>query len=264
MSRPTPPVALTIAGTDSGAGAGVGADLKAFAAQGVHGTFAVTVVTAQNTMEVRDAHPIPTAVLGSQIDAVTADLPVAATKTGLLWGADALRTVADRLDRLGRLVVDPVLVNSKRERIQPTEMDALYRTLLFPTATVLTPNVAEAQLLTGRDIHTSADAATAASALQDAGVEHVVVTGLLEDGQAIDAWAGPDGVELLAAPTVDTRNIHGTGCSFAATIAARLAHGDPADVAIPTAKDAIAGAIAASARWELGAGQGPIDHFWRN
>jgi len=264
MSRPTPPVALTIAGTDSGAGAGVGADLKAFAAQGVHGTFAVTVVTAQNTLEVREAHPIPASVLASQVDAVTDDLPVAATKTGLLWGAAAVRTVADRVQRLGRLVVDPVLVNSKRERIQPPEVDSLYRSLLFPAAVVLTPNVAEAQLLTGLDIRTSADAALAASTLQEEGVEHVVVTGLLQDGQAIDAWARPDGVELLAAPTVDTRNIHGTGCSFAATIAARLAHGDPADVAIPLAKDAVAGAIAASAHWELGDGQGPIDHFWRN
>ena len=264
MSRPTPPVALTIAGTDSGAGAGVGADLKAFAAEGVHGVFAVTVVTAQSTTEVRAVHPMPVEMVQSQVDAVTDDFAVQATKTGLLWGAGTVRAVAERASRLGRLVVDPVLVNSKRVRIQPPGVDEQYRSGLFPAALVLTPNVAEAELLLDRSIATPAELLGAARHLRETGAEHVVVTGLLDDERALDAWAGPEGAELLSAPLVDTRNIHGTGCSFAATVAARLAHGDAAAAAIPAAKASIAEAIAAAADWTLGAGQGPIDHFWRN
>lgn len=264
MSRPSPPVALTIAGTDSGGGAGIGADLKSFAAEGVHGVFAVTVVTAQNTTEVRDVHAMPVGMVQSQIDAVTDDFAVGATKTGLLWGADTVRAVAERVDRLGRLVVDPVLVNSKRQRIQSPDVDEQYRSGLFGAALVLTPNVAEAELLLDRSISTPTELLDAARRLRATGAEHVVVTGLLADGQALDAWAGPDGTELLSAELVDTRNIHGTGCSFAATVAARLAHGDAAATAIPAAKASIAEAIGAAAAWRLGSGQGPIDHFWRN
>lgn len=263
MSRPTPPVALTIAGTDSGGGAGVAADLKAFAAEGVHGVFAVTVVTAQNTTEVRDLHPMPAEMVRSQIDTTTDDFDVAATKTGLLWGPETVRAVSERVERLGRLVVDPVLVNSKRVRIQPPEVDEQYRSGLFPAALVLTPNVAEAELLIERPITSSAELLDAARRLRATGAQHVVVTGLLEDGRALDGWAGPDGAELLSAEVVDTKNIHGTGCSFAATVAARLAHGDAVATAIPAAKSTIAAAIDAAAAWTLGAGQGPIDPFWR-
>jgi hydroxymethylpyrimidine/phosphomethylpyrimidine kinase len=252
---------MTIAGTDSGAGAGVAADLKAFAAQRVHGVFAVTVVTAQNTMGVRDVHPIPTPMIAAQIDAVVEDFTVAATKTGLLWGEAVVRSVAERTSGLGRLVVDPVLVNARRERIQPPEVDAAYLETLFDNATVLTPNVAEAELLTGRTIANTGEARDAAEQLQQRGVPHVVVTGLLASDAAVDVWAGPAGTVELAEPLVETPNIHGTGCSFAATIAARMAKGEDAEIAIPEAKHWVAAAIRSAATWRLGGGQGPIDHF---
>ncbi len=264
MSRPTPPVAMTIAGTDSGSGAGVGADVKAFAAHGVHGVFVVTVVTAQNTVAVRSAHPIPAEMIAAQIDALVDDFSVLASKTGLLWGVEAIAAVSDRVDRLGSLVVDPVLVNSRRERMQPPEVDQLYRTRLFPAALVVTPNVAEAELLTGMTIETTSDAEAAAERLLEDGPSNVVITGLLSGGDALDVWAGPHGVTTLLEPLVEMRNVHGTGCSFAATIAARLAHGDSAAAAIPEAKRTVAAGIRAAAEWELGDGQGPIDHFWRN
>lgn len=257
----TPPTALTIAGTDSGGGAGIAADLRSFAAQRVHGTFAVTVVTAQNTTSVRAARAMPPDLIGDQIDAVLDDFDVRATKTGLLFTVDAIETVAERASRLGALVVDPVLVRGTGERMLAIDVQHAYERLLLPAATVTTPNVAEAALLVGEPIDDLDAARAAAELLHRSGIPHVVVTGFLDGPRAIDLYANDAGVHELVESRVDTVNVHGTGCSFAATIAARLAHGDEPPDAIAEAKIYVAKAIHAAAKWRLGAGRGSIDHL---
>lgn len=256
----TPPVALTIAGSDSGGGAGIAADLRTFAAHGVHGTLAVTAVTAQDTVRVRRAEAVAADLLADQIDVVLADLPVAAAKTGYLGSPANVDVVADRAARIPNLVVDPVLVAHDGTPI----LDAVdaYRQRLLPHAQVTTPNHHEAARLLGEPSLGPDDLGDAAASLRALGPTWVVVTGgSLTGADAVDVVAGPDGVRELRAPRVPTVNTHGSGCSFAAAIAARLAHGDDVDVAIDRAKAFVAGAVAGAAGWRLGAGRGPVDHL---
>ena len=262
MSRPGPPVVLSVAATDSGAGAGIAADLKSFAAHGVHGVFAVTAVTAQNTSEVRAVEVLPSAIVDAQIDAVLADFDVVAAKSGLLFGADNARIVAARLHGRDNVVIDPVLVTSTGRRIlTETDIDAVYRNQLFPLATVVTPNVAEAELLTGIRIDSIDDLAESARRLAALGPAHVVVTGWLTDDEAVDLHLADGAITELREARVRTPNVHGTGCSFAATLAARLARGDDVPGAIMAAKRYVVESIWGAQDWRLGAGHGPIDHF---
>ncbi len=262
MSRPGPPVALSIAATDSGAGAGIAADLLSFAAHRVHGVFAVTAVTAQNTAEVRAVEVMPAAVVDAQIETVVADFEVASVKTGLLFGVDNARVVAARLAALDNVVIDPVLVTSEGRRIlAESEIDSVYRDRLFPLATVVTPNVAEAELLSGVRIESIDDLSEAAHRLAALGPGHVVVTGWLTEDEAVDLHVAGGAMSELREARVRTPNVHGTGCSFAATLAARLARGDDVPSAIRAAKSYVLDSIRGAAEWRLGAGHGPIDHF---
>src|SRR4051794_41075513 len=262
----TPAVAMTIAGSDSGGGAGLQADLRTFTSYGVFGTCAITALTAQNTTAVLGVMPVPAGVVVQQVDAVLADLDVRAVETGMLATAETV-TAAGALAAAGRLphlVVDPVMVSSSGSRLLEEEAERAYVEELLPHAAVLTPNLAEAQVLLGATIGTLAEQQEAARALGALGPKVVVVKG----GHAVsDATAGAvdivwDGNELweLRAPRVDTANNHGTGCTFAAATAAGLAQGRPVDEALRAAKSFVHRAIVGAADWRLGAGHGPLDH----
>jgi hydroxymethylpyrimidine/phosphomethylpyrimidine kinase len=256
---PQPPVALTIAGSDSGGGAGIQADLKTFAMHGVFGTSAITALTAQNTTEVRAIQPVPAEFVAAQLDAVLADLPVAAVKTGMLATPDNVALLVSRAGGLPNLVVDPVLVSSTGHPLFDGAARRAYLDLLFPVATVVTPNLREAALLTGRDPATLDDAITAAGALGATGPRWVVVKGGHHRGDfAVDVVWHDGAVDLLRAPWVETGNNHGTGCTFAAATAARLARGDDVLTALRGAKSYVHRALRGSAGWRLGAGHGPL------
>jgi hydroxymethylpyrimidine/phosphomethylpyrimidine kinase len=260
----TPAVALTVAGSDSGGGAGIQADLLTFAALGVHGASAITALTAQNTVGVAGVHVPPPEFLRAQLDAVLEDLPVAAVKTGMLATEDVISAVAEyaAAGRLPNLVVDPVLVSSTGARLLDPGAEAAYREALFPHALVVTPNTREAQALLGAPVESLDDARHAAGKLAEFGPRWVVVKGghLAVDGGACDVVvesATGDTTELCLA-RVDTRNDHGTGCSFAAATAAGLAHGLPVLEALRAAKRFVHEGLERSARWALGAGHGPV------
>jgi hydroxymethylpyrimidine/phosphomethylpyrimidine kinase len=260
----TPPVALTIAGSDSGGGAGIQADLKTFAALGVFGTSAITALTAQHTAAVRAVRPVDAEFVVAQVDAVLEDLPVAAVKTGLLATAETVDAIAElaATGRLPNLVVDPVMVSSTGSRLLAGAAERAYRERLLPHARVVTPNCREAAALLDRPIDGVAAQRDAAQALAALGPAIVVVTG--GDGRAgdaVDVVVGVDGLDELARPRVDTANTHGSGCSFAAAIAAGLARGCSPRAALETAKAFVHEAIRAAAAWQLGAGHGPLNHF---
>jgi hydroxymethylpyrimidine/phosphomethylpyrimidine kinase len=259
----TPPVALTIAGSDSGGGAGIQADLKAFAANGVFGTTAVTALTAQNTVGVNGVRATPASFVDDQIAAVLADLPVAAVKTGMLATAEIVALVARRAANgdLPMLVVDPVMVASSGDRLLDIDAEAAYIEALFPHALIITPNLREASLLVGRELRDADDMARAAVQLAATGARHVLVKGGHLSGDAVDVFFDGEEVHRLRSPRIDTVNVHGTGCTTAAAIAARLAWGDSVVEAVKVAKDYTWRAIAGAAKWRLGAGHGPIDHF---
>ena len=260
----TPHVALTIAGSDSGGGAGIQADLRAFGRMGVFGTSVVTAVTAQNTVGVTDVHVVPAATVTAQLDAVLGDLPVAAVKTGMLATAELVALVADRAAAgdLPRLVVDPVLVSATGHRLLDADAVAVYRDRLLPHAAVATPNLHEAGVLVGRELHGIDDARAAAAEIAALGAGVVVVKGGHLDGpRAIDVVVAGDARRELVADRVETANVHGTGCTFAAATAAGLARGCDALVALDDAKRYVTEAIAGAATWRLGAGNGPLDHL---
>ncbi len=257
--------ALTIAGSDSGGGAGIQADLKTFAALGVYGTSALTAITAQNTVEVREVFELPAAFVGQQIDSVMNDIGTDAWKTGMLSGAEIIATVADRIREYGvqRLVVDPVMVaKGGHPLLRPEARDTLVRELL-PLAWVITPNHHEAEALTGTGIHTVADMRAAAAAIHGMGAAHVVVKGghLPQSSDAVDVlYDGSDYTELRI-PRVPTRNTHGTGCTFASAIAAELAKGKGAQDAVGKAKAYVTAALRTAASLAIGRGHGPLDHL---
>jgi hydroxymethylpyrimidine/phosphomethylpyrimidine kinase len=254
-----PAVALTIAGSDSGGGAGLQADLKAFALNGVLGTSVLTVLTAQNTAAISAIAPVPAAFVRAQLDAVLADLPVAAVKTGMLATESTVELVAGYAPRLPNLVVDPVLVNSAGARLFPSTVDIVYLEGLFPSAALVTPNLREAELLTGRKLSTVDDMAAAAQMLAESGARCVVVKGgRLPGAEAVDVVWRAGEVRLLRAPWIDTPNNHGTGDTFTATTAALLARGVPIDAALDGAKAYVQAALARGAAWRLGAGHGPL------
>lgn len=263
----TPKVALTIAGSDSGGGAGIQADLKSFAAQGVYGTCAVTAVTAQHTAAVLRVVALDPDTVLAQVHAVLADLPPLAVKTGMLANPEIVKAVADLAERglLANLVVDPVLVSTSGHALMDEGGVHAYRTLLLPHAAVVTPNLREAALLTGTDVEelTSVEVmAEVAEQIRALGARTVVVKGGHLPGQtAADVVAGPGGVVLLDSVRIDTVNDHGTGCSLSAAIAAHLALGATPHEAIERAKSYVHRALHGAATWRLGAGHGPIDHF---
>jgi len=257
----TPSTVLSVAGSDSGGNAGLAADLKTFAAHGVHGVFAVTLVTAQDTTGIAAAVPMTADLIASQIDAVTSDFAVAATKTGLLFTVGAIDVVASRASELGPLVIDPVLVSSSGAPLLDGAVQEAYVQLLFPVAEVITPNVFEASLLTGIRIERRDDAVRAATELLELGPKAVLVTGLHDGAHAVDVFASSAGTVPLEHDLIATSNVLGTGCSLSASIAARLALGDDLSAAVVAARRYVLDGLRGSKDWRLGAGQGPIDHF---
>ena len=257
------PKAMTIAGSDSGGGAGIQADLKTFAALGVYGASTLTAITAQNTVAVTAVHELPVDLIAAQIDAVIADIGVDAVKTGMLSSAAIVETVAAALQRhaVTNLVVDPVMIaKSGDSLLRPDAVDALCSRLL-PLAAVVTPNLPEAETLTGLSLTTDADLRRAAAQIIGMGARAVVVKGGHRDGPAADLFY--DGVRFqeFTAPRLDTRNTHGTGCTFAAALAAGLAQGKDLLAAVAQAKDYVTEAIRHS--YPLGQGHGPLHHFYK-
>jgi hydroxymethylpyrimidine/phosphomethylpyrimidine kinase len=262
----TPLTVLTIAGSDASGGAGVQADLRTFAAHRVHGATALTALTAQNTVGVQGIHPVPARFVEQQVRSVVDDLDVAAAKTGMLASAEIVATVADlaRTGVLANLVVDPVMVSSTGARLLDQGAEVAYRDALIPHARVITPNRAEAGVLVGRSLRSIDDVAEAAQELAASGPDVVVVTGgdpTGRDREAVDVVVSAGRVQLHRAARIDTVNDHGTGCSFASAIAARLAHGDEPSVAVEHARAFVRRALTGAAHWRLGRGHGPIDHL---
>ncbi|MGC9334921.1 MAG: bifunctional hydroxymethylpyrimidine kinase/phosphomethylpyrimidine kinase [Anaerolineae bacterium] len=256
---------LTIAGSDSGGGAGIQADLKTFAARGVYGMSAITAITAQNTIGVQGVYELPADFVGLQIDSVMEDIGADAWKTGMLSNADIIEMVADRARyyAVERLVVDPVMVaKSGDPLLRPEAREALIHALL-PLAYVITPNHHEARVLTGLEIANVDDMRRAARAICEMGARHVVVKGghLPASSAAVDVLFDGKAFEELEAPRVDTANTHGTGCTFASAIAAELAKGLPVRDAVRVAKAYLTAALRAGAPLEVGHGHGPLDHF---
>ncbi|GAA3910863.1 bifunctional hydroxymethylpyrimidine kinase/phosphomethylpyrimidine kinase [Actinoplanes auranticolor] len=250
----TPRVVLTIAGSDSGGGAGIQADLKTFAALGVYGVSVLTAVTAQNTLGVTAIHPVPVDVVAAQLDAVLGDLAPDAVKVGMIGDPAVAELIASRAGELPNLVVDPVLVATSGSRL--SGVDAV--TPLLAYRCVLTPNRQEAGALVGRRVTTVAEAADAAAELAARGPGAVVVTG---SESAVDVLHADGVTTVLDGDPVPSGNNHGSGCTFSSAIAVRLAQGDPLPVAVRAAKDYVGRALAGSRDWKLGAGPGPLDHF---
>jgi hydroxymethylpyrimidine kinase/phosphomethylpyrimidine kinase len=263
---PTPRTALTIAGSDSGGGAGVQADLKTFAAHGVHGACALTAVTAQNTAEVRGVVALEPSFVRLQVETVLDDFDVRSTKTGMLANAGVVAEVAALAaeGRLPQLVVDPVLVTSSGHRLLEPDGVAAYLELLLPRATVVTPNLREAAVLGGTSVDELADVGArieVAEKIRAAGPLWVVVKGGHLADSADDVVAGPDGTSVLEGARVATGNDHGTGCTLSAAMAANLTLGMSVPDALRAAKSFVTRALAGAAGWRLGSGHGPLDHF---
>ena len=258
----SPPVALTIAGSDSGGGAGVQADLKTFHAFGVFGTSAVTAVTAQNTLGVTAVHPVPPTVVRAQIDAVAVDLRPRALKTGMLATAELVATVAEAIAAHGldTYVVDPVMVAASGHRLLEPDAEATLARRLLPLAALVTPNLREAALLTGADVTSLAAMREAARHLVKMGAGAALVKGgHLPWGEAADVFWDGDEERVWHRPRIATRHVHGTGCTLSAAVAAGLARGIPLLDAVDAAVDFVARAIASAPG--LGSGGGPINHF---
>ncbi len=262
------PVVMTIAGSDSGGGAGIQADIKAFAAHGVHGASAVTAITAQNTLGVTAVQEIDLEVISAQIDAVVTDLEPVAVKTGMLSSPDIVRLVADKARQYEwrTLVVDPVMVASSGVRLLKDEAIETYRSELLPLATVTTPNLPEATELSGIEISATSEAKEAARKIHDLGVDFVIVKGghmesLDESGDSMDLlFDGADFTEF-GLPWLDSTNNHGTGCTFASSITARLAKGESISDAFKGAKEFVWNAMRTAP--EIGQGNGPLNHMWQ-
>jgi len=255
--------ALTIAGSDSSGGAGIQADLKTFTALKVYGMSAITAVTSQNTMGVDAVRVLSPETVATQIDAVYQDLPVNAVKSGMLANAEVAETVADRLQEYapGYFVLDPVMKSESGQSLLEEDAIEIMKTKLFPLALVVTPNKAEAEVLSGKVIETVADMEEAARTIYDFGPAYVLVKGGHMGGaEATDVLF--DGINCypFSSPRVDAPNNHGTGCTFASAITAYLARGFELSEAISKAKFFLHNALVQGL--EMGKGPGPVNHVW--
>lgn len=259
---------LTIAGSDSGGGAGIQADIKAISAMGCFAASAITAVTVQNTLGVEAVHPIPLDILRGQIDAVLSDIGADAVKIGMLHSSEVVEVVAEALRRhqITNVVLDPVMVSTSGHRlIEESAIDTLRRVLL-PQARVVTPNLPEAEILLGHAISSAEEFPAAARRLSQGGTVSVLLkAGHLMDERLVDIFynAEDDTITELPSLRVDTPNTHGTGCTLSSALAAALAQGLTPTAAARAAKEYIAGAIRSGAEYLIGHGHGPVNHFWR-
>ncbi|PRR70169.1 Hydroxymethylpyrimidine/phosphomethylpyrimidine kinase [Moorella humiferrea] len=253
--------ALTIAGSDSGGGAGIQADLKTFAALKVYGTCAITAVTAQNTVGVEGIFELPAEFVGRQIDAVLKDIGADAAKTGMLSSVAIIEVVAAKVQEYGvkKLVVDPVMVAKSGDYLLAKEARRVLKEKLLPLALVITPNLDEAGTLTGRNIDSEEGMVEAAKALHDLGVPYVLVKGGHLSGAATDILYDGREIRRFTAPRLDNRHTHGTGCTLSAAITAFLARGLAVAEAVAAAKEYIQLAIGRALG--VGRGCGPVHHL---
>jgi hydroxymethylpyrimidine/phosphomethylpyrimidine kinase len=255
---------LTIAGSDSGGGAGIQADLKTFTALDVYGMSVLTAITAQNTVGVHGIHDLPASFVQSQLVAVLTDIGVDAVKTGMLSRAEIIEVVGATLKqyKVDRLVVDPVMRAKSGDRLLNPDAETTMREVLFPQALLVTPNIPEAASLSGRTISTVEDMRESARRILDFGSTAVLIKGgHIEDArEAIDILYDGKTFYEFVAPRIVTKNTHGTGCTYSAAIAAFLARGESLLEAVGRAKAYVTGAIRNS--FSLGHGHGPLNHLW--
>jgi hydroxymethylpyrimidine/phosphomethylpyrimidine kinase len=255
--------ALTIAGSDSGGGAGIQADLKTFSALGVFGMSALTAITAQNTLGVTAVHEIPPEIVAAQIDAVVTDIGVDAAKTGMISNTEIIEIVAAKVREHGiaTLVVDPVMVATSGDRLLREEAVTALKTSLLPLATVVTPNLPEAEVLTGQTVTSLAEMREAARAIVGLGARSALVKGGHLAGDAVDVLY--DGSRFVELPSrrIETTSTHGTGCTLASAITALLARGESLEDAVGAAKAYVTAAIERA--YPIGHGHGPVHHFHR-
>lgn len=260
----TPQVALTIAGSDSGGGAGIQADLRTFAFHQVHGTSALTCITAQNTCGVTRVDALPPAAVVAQIDAVVQDIEVQSAKLGMLLNADIMQAVAATMARspVPSWVIDPVMVSRTGAQLIDDAAIATLQAELLPLATVLTPNRYEAQILSGQEINTLTDMENAARRIHILGAQSVLVKGGGMPGElrGVDVWFDGKQLLTLTTETIETTDTHGTGCTLSAAIAANLALGKDKLTAVRDGKAYVTQALKHSLR--IGKGQGPVGHFY--
>ena len=260
----TKPVALTIAGSDSGGGAGIQADLKAMEANGVFGASALTAITAQNTEAVTQSQALSPDLVAAQIDAVADDLDVRVAKTGMLSTSGIIEVVAERVQahNLQPFVVDPVMISKTGFKLLQEEAIETLVDVLLPLTTVVTPNAHEAAHLTDVEVETVDDLQQAAEALLEKGPDAVLAKGghLSDSGEAVDVLVDNEGVRTFTAPWIETKHTHGTGCTYASAIAANMAKGHALDAAVERAKRYVTSAIRHAL--PLGHGRGPTNHFY--
>jgi hydroxymethylpyrimidine/phosphomethylpyrimidine kinase len=259
---PTPPRVLAIAGSDSGGGAGIQADLKTMLALGVHGMTVICAVTAQNSVGVQGYWELPPEAVRAQLDSVLGDIGAQAIKTGMLASPDLVGTVSEVLAGVAApVVVDPVAVSKHGDSLLSAGTLEAVRERLLPLATIVTPNLLEAELLTGTKITDEAQMLVAAKMINAMGPQWVLVKGGHLSGSPVDLLF--NGTDVLRVPgdRINSEHTHGTGCTLASGIASRLALGDEMPAAVKAAKEYVTGAIAAG--FPLGAGIGPVDHAWR-
>jgi len=267
--------ALTIAGSDSGAGAGIQADLKTFAALGVYGSSAITAITAQNTQQVSAIHIVPASIVAEQIKAVLADIGADAVKTGMLANADVISTVVATLQQFPRapLVVDPVMVAKSGDALLAQDAVQTLRESLLPLAEIVTPNVPEAEVLVGSKLESSSDFIQAAQAIHEMGAQNVVIKGghrppnqsKSGDPLIVDLFYDGRQVQEIEGPFIDTPHTHGTGCTFASAITAGLARGLSPLSAVVEARKYLTEALRGA--FPVGRGKSPVHHFhqwWPN
>ncbi len=261
---------LTIAGSDSGGGAGIQADLKTISANNCYGMSVITALTAQNTVGVTGIHPIPVSFVEQQLEAVLTDIGTDAIKIGMLFSPELIEAVARKLKKFNcsNIVLDPVMVAQSGDRLVEEDGADALKNLLIPIADLITPNLPEASVLLGRAIKTRDDLEQAAADLQELGCANVLIKGgHLEDQEDSDdlLHLGDEGrVVTFPVRRIETNNNHGTGCTLSSAIASGLARGLTTEQAVSEAKDYITGAIAAGARYRLGNGHGPVHHFFRS
>lgn len=258
---------LTIAGSDSGGGAGIQADIKAISAMGCYAASAITAVTVQNTLGVQAVHPVPLDILEGQIEAVLSDIGTDAIKIGMLHSADVVNLVADMLEnyRIKNVVLDPVMVSTSGHRLIEENAVEVIKARLIPLARVITPNIPEAEILAGCRIACQADFdETARKLSDDRKVSVLLKAGHLDGESLVDYFynAEDDTMTRLPSERIRTRNTHGTGCTLSSAFAAALAKGEDLTCAARSAKAYIEQAIISGADYEIGSGHGPVNHFY--
>ncbi|HYK68745.1 MAG TPA: bifunctional hydroxymethylpyrimidine kinase/phosphomethylpyrimidine kinase [Streptosporangiaceae bacterium] len=257
-----PPRVLAIAGSDSGGGAGIQADLKSMLAHGVHGMTVICAVTAQNSVGVQGYWELPPEAVRAQLDSVLSDIGVQAVKTGMLASPALVATVADALAEVAApIVIDPVAVSKHGDSLLSAGTLESMREQLLPLATVVTPNLLEAELLTGMSIGDETQMLAAARTVITMGPQWALMKGGHLPGKPVDLLVSGQEVIRFPGERIDSVHTHGTGCTLASAIASRLAFGDDVPTAVKAAKDYVTGAIAGG--FPLGSGIGPVDHGWR-